>query len=321
MRIIGIVILVVSILSGCGAHGSSQEKMPPAEDTGVSEKSLPGFEADSAYMYVKHQVEFGPRVPNTPAHEMTAEWLASELSRHGAVVTLQRADLQGPDGKVIHSTNIMGSYNADKEDRLLLMAHYDTRPIADKDPNPAKRQLPIDGANDGASGVGVLLEMARLLGAADTGKGIDILFVDAEDSGIEEDDATWALGARYFTENPIKPGYAPSQVILLDMVGGKGALFPAEYFSRRSAPALDDSFRAAAAREGYEQLFPNTLGGAVNDDHLPFLEQGIPAIDIIDYRPGRGFCPTWHTHEDNLSNIDKGSLEAVGKTLVRFIYE
>lgn len=322
MRIIGLLIILVSIMSGCGAKSAGGDTgAGKPDDTETGGTAIPAFEADSAYTYLKRQVEFGPRVPNSAAHERTAEWLTSELQRHGAEVALQKADLRGADGTMLHCTNIFGRYNPEKDDRLLLIAHYDTRPYADKDPNPGNRHLPIDGANDGASGVGVLLETARLLGQTNPGKGVDILLVDAEDSGIEEDDESWALGARYFATNPIVPGYSPTRVILLDMVGGKGAIFPAEYFSRRSAPSLDDSFRSAAARAGYEHMFPNTIGGAVNDDHLPFLEQGIPAIDIIDYRPGSGFCPTWHTLDDNLSNIDRGALEAVGKSLVQFIYE
>lgn len=321
MRNIGILVILGLVLAGCGAKGTSQSKVGVPEDSVIQGKCIPGFAADSAYSYVKRQVEFGPRVPNTAAHERTAEWLASELKRHGANVTLQKADLKAADGTILKSTNIMGSFNPEMGDRLLLLAHYDTRPWADKDPDPANHKRPIDGANDGASGVGVLLEIARLLGQENPGKGIDILFVDAEDYGVEDDDESWALGARYFAENPITPGYSPARVILLDMVGGKGATFPAEYFSRRSAPALDDSFRSAAAREGYGQLFPNTIGSAVNDDHLPFLERGIPAIDIIDYRPGTGFCPTWHTVEDNMANIDAETLGAVGKSLARVIYE
>lgn len=312
------------LLLSCGAKGSASKENGDtsvrAESMDSAVVTIPAFNADSAYAYVARQVAFGPRVPNTEAHEQAARWLESELRRHGATVSIQKADLGAAQGNVLHSTNIMGSFNPEMGDRWLLLAHYDTRPQADKDPDPANHNKPIDGANDGASGVGVLLEAARILGQNNPGKGIDILFVDAEDSGTEDDDESWALGARYFAENPITPGYVPSRVILLDMVGGKDAVFPAEYFSRRGATALDNSFRRVAANEGLAHLFPSSIGGAVNDDHIPFLQQGIPAIDIIDYRPD-GFCPTWHTMTDNLENIDPKTLEAVGRVVTRFIYE
>lgn len=322
MRIKTATIGLMLLLLGCGTRGSgSSSGREESEVQQGIEANVPLFSSDSAYRNVARQVEFGPRVPNTAAHDTTAVWLASELARYGAEVTLQKADLQAWDGTVLRSTNIMGSFNPDLGDRLLLLAHYDTRPWADADPDEGNRTKPIDGANDGASGVGVLLETARLLGQHNPGKGIDILFVDSEDYGTEGDDESWALGARYFAANPIRPGYRAAKVILLDMVGGKGATFPAEYFSRQAAASLDDSFRQAAARAGYAELFPSHTGSAVNDDHIPFLQAGIPAIDIIDYRQEGGFPPTWHTLNDNLENIDPAILGAVGKSLIRFIYD
>ena len=324
-KIIGI-FLAVTLLGGCGSaarggHGDTDTCTGTAahENVGAETSAAPRFDADSAYAYVKRQVEFGPRVPNTEAHARTAAWLAAELRRHGAQVVEQKADLKAFDGTVLKMTNIMGSYNPQATDRLLLLAHYDTRPWADQDPDAANHSKPIDGANDGASGVAVLLETARMLGAAVTDTGIDILFVDAEDYGTDGDDDSWAMGARYFAENPIKPGYRPSRAILLDMVGDADASFPAEYMSRQAAPDLDDAFRAAAQRAGFADRFPRVMGGAVTDDHVQLIRQGVPAIDIIDYRPGTGFCPTWHTLDDNLSNISRETLRAVGQSLFEFL--
>lgn len=322
MREIMCIISVILMLSGCGASGKAgASAAQTAEEPDAARVSVPAFDADSAYSYVSRQVGFGPRVPNTSAHDAAAAWLASELRRHGAEVTEQKADLRAFDGTILKSTNIMGSFNEEMDNRLLLLAHYDTRPWADADPDPSNRSKAIDGANDGGSGTGVLLEAARAFGRQNPGIGIDILFVDSEDYGTEGDDTSWALGARHFAENPIKPGYRPAQAILLDMVGGKGAVFPAEYFSRQSAPGLDDAFRAAAERAGHGALFPKVYGGAVTDDHLELIRQGIPAIDIIDYRVNEGFCPTWHTMSDNMENIDRETLRAVGETLLRYIYE
>lgn len=319
MRNIMCIFSVILLLTGCGANGNagSTDSLQTEE---VRTRAVPAFNADSAYTYVKRQTDFGPRVPNTAPHDATAAWLSSELKRHGAEVTEQKADLRAFDGTILKSTNIMGSFNPGMDNRLLLLAHYDTRPWADEDPDDSNHKKAIDGANDGASGVGVLLEAARIFGQQNPETGIDILFVDSEDYGTEGDDTSWALGARYFAENPIKPGYRPAQAILLDMVGGKGAVFPAEYFSRQAAPGLDDAFRAAAAKAGHGDMFPRNYGGAVTDDHVELIKQGIPAIDIIDYRVNEGFCPTWHTMADNIDNIDKESLRAVGETLLHFIY-
>lgn len=320
---------IMSILSGflllAGCTSASKAGGTESTETGLAERRthemvVPAFDADSAYAYVAKQVAFGPRVPNSSAHEATAAWLSAELRRHGAELTEQKADLKAFDGTVLKNTNIMGSFNPEADNRLLLLAHYDTRPWADEDADKSNRRKPIDGANDGGSGVGVLLEAARQIGRQNPGYGIDILFADSEDYGTEGDESSWALGTRYFAENPIKPGYRPSEAILLDMVGGKGAVFPAEYFSRRSAPALDDAFRAAAERAGHGNLFPKVYGGAVTDDHVELIKQGIPAIDIIDYRVNEGFCPTWHTLDDTMENIDRETLRAVGETLMNYIY-
>lgn len=311
------------MLCSCGARGGEgstcQDVVDRAAQGADSGKRVLGFDADSAYHYVEAQVKFGPRVPNTEAHRLTGEWLASELKRHGAEVTLQRADLAAWDGTLLHAVNIMGSFNPEASERLLLLAHYDTRPWADQDPDPQAHKLPVMGANDGASGVGILLETARQLGQRPGAKGIDILFVDAEDYGTDGREDSWALGARHFATHPIREGYSPGQAVLLDMVGDRDAVFPAEYFSRRDAAWLDDAFRSAAARAGHASRFPANYGSAVTDDHVQLLEAGIPAIDIIDYRQGQGFCPTWHTTDDTMDHIDRGTLRAVGESLMQFI--
>ena len=301
----------------CGGGGKATGTNEQSEKVVVN---VPQFDADSAYLYVKNQVDFGPRVPNTKEHVACGNYLAGKLEAFGAKVTNQYADLIAYDGTLLKARNIIGSYKPESKKRIALFAHWDTRPWADNDADEKNHHTPILGANDGASGVGVLLEAARIFGQQNPETGIDILFVDSEDYGTEGDDTSWALGARYFAENPIKPGYRPAEAILLDMVGGKGAVFPAEYFSRQAALGLDDAFRAAAARAGHGDMFPRNYGGAVTDDHVELIKQGIPAIDIIDYRVNEGFCPTWHTMADNIDNIDKESLRAVGETLLHFIY-
>lgn len=288
----------------------------------MTEAPLGNFDADSTYSYLAKQVNFGPRVPNTEAHRKTKEWLVTELSRHGVKVTLQEAKLKAFDGTILEACNIFGQINPDAKERVLLLAHWDCRPWADEDPDPAKRKLPVDGANDGASGVAVLLELARQLAISPVDKGVDILFVDAEDWGEEGDDSSWALGTQYFAANPPVKGYNPRYAILLDMVGGEGAVFCREYFSERSAPQVAEKLWQTAHNLGYGEMFQNRMGSAILDDHVQLIKAGIPAIDIIEYHPEgeQGFNPRWHTTSDNLEGISKETLKAVGNTLATFLF-
>lgn len=318
------------ILNSCGvkADSSSRETLSflaesesVAAGDVVSHVPLVNFSADSAYSFIQKQVDFGPRVPNTKAHEAAGNWLSDKLKGFGFHVIEQKANLKAFDGTMLNAKNIFAQYNPDKKERILLLAHWDCRPWADKDPDPNKRSMPVDGANDGASGVGVLLEIARQLSLNPIDKGVDILFVDAEDWGSDGDDESWALGTKYFAENlPVK-GYSPQYAVLLDMVGGKEALFCREYFSERSAPRLAENIWQTAASSGYGNFFLNRLGGAIFDDHVQLIKAGIPAIDIIEYHPDNenGFNPNWHTTSDNMDGISQKTLEAVGNTLMLWI--
>lgn len=322
-------LLTFSLLS-CGAK-SRQQVSENLDFLAESESVAPGdvmtatplgnFDADSAYAYLASQVAFGPRVPNTGAHKATGDWLVSELKRHGARVIEQNASLKAFDGTVLNARNIFGRINPDSKERILLLAHWDSRPWADQDPDPAKRKMPVEGANDGASGVAILLEIARQLSLNPVNKGVDILFVDAEDWGTEGDDDSWALGTRYFVENPPLKGYSPEFAVLLDMVGGEGAIFCREYFSERSAPRIAEEIWQTAHQLGYEKMFLNRMGSAVMDDHVQLIRAGIPAIDIIEYHPDgdSGFNPRWHTTSDNLEGISKTTLNAVGSSLLQFL--
>lgn len=313
------IISLLCVLLACGSQRNENKQTGSNEQT--TTKMSIDFNADSAYDYINRQVLFGPRVPNTESHRNCREWLISELTRHGASVTRQDVKLTAFDGTKLDATNIIGSFNPESSDRLLLLAHWDCRPWADADPDPANHKKPVDGANDGASGVGVLLEIARQIGKNTTDKGIDILFVDAEDWGTDGDDESWALGSRYFANNPHQPGYKPQQAILLDMVGGHNAKFHKEYFSIQNAPSLVDKVWSVAAQSGYENYFLPEIGGAVTDDHVELLKVGIPAINIIEFHPTNGFNPTWHTTNDNMTAISKETLKAVGQTVINYIYK
>lgn len=311
-------LLLISCSAGRNVgEGDSAESEAPEAPT-----AAPAFDADSAYAFVERIVAFGPRVPNTEAHRLSGDALTAQLRSYGWDVIEQKATLNAFDGTPLKARNIFARINPEKPNRLLLMAHWDSRPWADADPDPAKQSLPVLGANDGASGLGVLLEIARQLSLQKSGAAVDILFTDAEDWGSHEDDDSWALGTRYFAQNPPVAGYRPSQAILLDMVGSPNASFGYEYFSRQSNPALLEKVWSAALSLGHGKYFHTGFGGAITDDHIELIKAGIPSIDIIDYRQGNGyegFDPVWHTSRDDMQNISRETLGAVGQTLMKVL--
>lgn len=307
-----------TLLLSCGAGKKADisDSTPAAQ---CEESSETYFSADSAYANVKRQVDFGPRMPGSAAHRECGDWLASRLRALGGEVTEQTAELTAFDGTRLPMRNIFARFNPKEGNRILLLAHWDTRPWADNDPDSSKHKTPIDGANDGASGTGVLLELARLAADGKISAGLDILLCDAEDWGTEGDDDSWAMGARYFAEHPPVKGYMPRAAILLDMVGAEGATFMREYFSQQANPALADAIWATASRLGYGDMFVNRMGSAINDDHVELIKGGIPAIDIIDYRDGEGFFSGWHTTGDNMDCISKETLGAVGAVMETYL--
>ncbi len=319
--------LYMTVALSCS--GSKNRGSDTTTSTETVQVIVPAFSADSAYQYVKQQVDFGPRVPNTPEHVACGDYLASELERHGAVVTNQYADLQAYTGTILKARNIIGSFQPENKKRVVLFAHWDSRPWACHDPNPALRRTPILGANDGASGVGVLLEMARLIGQQQPNIGVDIIFLDAEDYGTHpEDDVaggeeSWCLGAQYWARNPHVAGYNARYGILLDMVGGHQPTFYREYISERYAKGINQKVWNMAKKLGYNNYFIDQRGGAATDDHL-FVNEiaNIPTIDIIPHDPSGkySFDPNWHTVKDDMDNINPATLGAVGTVVTNVIY-
>jgi hypothetical protein len=314
-------IFIIVLLTSC--HQDAKPVKIQTESVAV-----PSFSPDSAYNYIQKQVSFGPRIPNTLSHQNCASYLADKLKNYGADVIEQKAELRAFDGTILHAVNIIGSFNTHQKNRILLFAHWDTRPWSDHDPDPKNYRTPLDGANDGASGVGVLLEIARQIGIKSPTTGVDIIFFDAEDygapSGYQGDvEDSWCLGTQYWAENPHQPGYKAKYGILLDMVGAPDATFMREQISEYYAPDVVNKIWNYAAGLGFEKYFINKQGGAVTDDHLYVNKlAGIPSIDIIHYSPQNknGFGDYWHTTNDNMSNIDKNTLFAVGTTLMKVIY-
>ena len=295
------------------------------------------FNADSAYLFCHEQCQYGPRIMNSDAHEQCAQYIISKFRNYGLDVITQKMMLTGYDGTQLNSTNIIARVNPEATYRVLICAHWDSRPWADNDIVEDNHHTPVLAANDGASGVAVMIEMARVLSDSSLLKdkqdlGIDFICFDAEDWGTPQwaenqanSDDTWALGAQYWAANPHVDGYKASYGILLDMVGGKGAHFYREGFSDYYARNIVDVVWSAANSLGYGNYFINAEGGTVTDDHKPINEIAhIPTIDIISYYPDcemSSFGPTWHTINDTMENIDRNVLQAVGATLTALLLQ
>ena len=292
----------------------------------------PVFSADSAFAYCEAQCAFGPRTMNSQAHDRCESWIVSKFQSFGMQVTTQKADLKGFDGTILHGTNIIASFKPQLTDRILLCAHWDSRPWADNDPDEANHHTPVLAANDGASGVAVMLEIARLLSSPDSlNIGIDFVCFDAEDWGVPQwsdapdDGNSWALGAQHWAANcPKKQAKTYRFGILLDMVGGQGAQFYKEGKSMEYASGVVDKVWRAAQVVGFGSMFPTQTGGSITDDHLPVNRLAkIPCIDIIPYYPScqqSSFGPTWHTVTDDMAHIDRTTLQAVGQTLIQVLF-
>ncbi len=317
-----VVFALALLMTSCGKKSDSTEKNTTLID-------VPRFNSDSAYAYVKQQVDFGPRVPNSEAHRSTAAWLEQKFRGYGARVVIQSFNTTAFDGKQLALTNIIATFNPEIQKRILLAAHWDTRPFADKD--TVKRDAPFDGANDGASGVGVLIEIARQLKNTKPAAGVDIILFDGEDYGEKANSQSqiplpadlkdwWCLGSQHWSRNKHKPGYQAYYGILLDMVGARDARFFRERTSVEFAPGIVDKVWNAAALQGYSDVFIKQDVGAITDDHY-FVNSiaRIPMIDIVQY-DGTSFGDFHHTTQDNMTVIDKRTLGAVGQTVLYVVY-
>lgn len=316
-------ILFALILSGVVFVSCNQESGPRLnfEPQG---REVPNFNADSAYHFIEQQVEFGPRNPGSEGHQQTKKYLLEKLQSYAGErsVYAQEFTSAGYEGDTLELSNIIAAFNTQSTDRILLSAHWDTRPRAEKDPdNPEK---PILGADDGGSGVGVLMELARTFQENPPPVGVDIVLFDGEDYGKEGDMGKYFLGSRHWAENPPVQGYSPKFGILLDMVGGQNAQFPKEGNSTMFALAVVNELWAIAEEKGYGNLFIDKEGNAISDDHVVVNRiLGIPMIDVIRHTPspdGAEFAPYWHTHEDDMDIISKETLNGVGHVLMELIY-
>ena len=299
---------------------------PDSSGLKFSEKGreVPAFNADSAYHFVQQQVDLGPRVPNTEAHRKAEAYFADKLKEYAGdnAVFVQEFTAQGYDEE-LELGNVIAAFNLSAPDRIMLSAHWDSRPRADMD--TTRKEEGIVGADDGGSGVAVLLELARMFSENPPPIGVDLVLFDGEDYGKSGSLDKYFLGSRYWSNNPPVPGYSPRFGILLDMVGAKEAQFPKERYSLSYAPNLVQEVWNIADEKGYDNYFLNEEGAAVSDDHVIVNEQArIPIINIINHSRGpRGnaeFAPHWHTHADNMDIISRETLQAVGDVMAELIY-
>lgn len=318
-------VLVVLSLTTCNTRPSEQKPPTVAAKPTIE---VPDFNADSAYAFTAAQIAFGPRVPNTTAHQACFSYLYAKLGEYCDTVISQPGKARAWNGTTLNFKNIIGVFNPSATHRILLAAHWDTRPYADNDADPSVHQTPIDGANDAASAVGVLLEIARQLQINDINIGVDIIFFDAEDYGEPRgtsgiDGEFWCLGSQHWAKKPHTLGYDAKFGILLDMVGVPEARYFMEGTSMYYAPDVMRRVWDMAASAGYDRYFIKRESPPIIDDHL-YVNRilGIPTIDIIHHEEGSstGFFEHWHTVTDNLENVDKNSLKAAGQVVLYVIY-
>ncbi|MCC5921638.1 MAG: M28 family peptidase [Cyclobacteriaceae bacterium] len=317
------------VLVGC--ERSEQSSYQSIEKPEESLLQVPSFSADSAFRYIEEQLAFGYRIPNTEGHRQAAVYLREKLAALGANVQIQEFTATAYTGEELSLKNIVGSYYPNASRRIMLAAHWDTRPFADKDDEDP--DSPFMGANDGGSGVAVLLEIARILQMHDPGIGVDIMFFDGEDYGEPEgsksdddldENIYWCLGSQYWEENPHIPNYSAYFGILLDMVGAKGAKFYREGYSRQAAGQVLNTIWKTAHRLGHDYYFINSDAPGILDDHIFMIRSGIPTVNIVDHDPDseKGFFGKYHhTHDDNIDLIDRRTLNAVGETVLQVIFE
>ena len=296
------------VLAGCPSAGQDTRNATTVES------KAPRLSADSAFEHIKTQVAFGPRVPGMAGHRKQLEWMLQYLRGRADTVIEQSFSQTATTGRKLQLSNVFARFNPASPDRVLLVAHWDTRPTADEDQDPERQQQPISGANDGASGVALLMEIANVLSKNEPPIGVDLLFVDGEDYAADN----MYLGAKYFAAN-LPAGYKPLYGILVDMIADQNPVFPIEPSSKDFAPEVVERVWRTAEEIGYGNYFRRGGGTGVEDDHYALNQAGIRTIDIIDfdYGPGNSY---WHTSGDTLEHTSPLGLGVVGAVLLELIF-
>ena len=313
MKIKFIIILFLSIYFGCQNEQNVQQETKKID--------IPVFNYDSAFSFIEKQISFGPRNLSSEGAILCLNYLKQKLNLYADNVIIQTSKTKTYDNKEHDFFNIIAEFNPENPNRIFLCAHWDTRHIAEND--PFEKNKPIIGANDGGSGVGVLIEIARIIKNNPIGVGIDIILFDAEDHGTDSNVNSWCLGSQYWSKNPHKKNYWAKYGVLLDMVGGENAQFTIEGGSYKYAEKYVEKIWNKGNELGYGNYFVYDKTKEIIDDHF-FINRiiGIPTLDIIeyDYQTESNFNKHWHTHKDELSIISKETLNAVGETLINIIY-
>lgn len=297
--------LVAGAAASCGGADASSREIPGA---------VTGFDGALALERVRKQVAFGPRVPGTAAHRAMGDWLVEELRARADTVIVQEWTHTTADGKRLPMRNILARFRPTDPQRVLYLAHWDSRPISDRALDPSQAQLPVPGANDGGSGVAILLGVADVLKQQAPSTGVDLLFTDGEDWGSFDTNTDVLIGAHYFAEHLPEPGYAPLFGVLFDMVGDEKPVFEQEGHSVRGAPEVVQRVWSTAQRLGHGAVFTNRMGIEITDDHVPLLAKGLRVIDVIDLD-----YPWHHTPEDTPDKVSQSTLQIVGDVAVTLL--
>lgn len=310
LRAYTVFVLTVTVAIGCGGADGRSEN-----DSAVpSRPSHPRFDGSAAYDLIQRQVAFGPRVPGTEGHSEMADWLEGYLRERADTLIVQRFTHVTSEGETIPLVNFLARFRPQAGPSTLLLAHWDTRPTADSALDPEDRDEPIPGANDGASGTAVLLQLADMLATTPPPRPVDLLFVDGEDYGDFGLGEDVFLGSRHFAEN-MPDGFDASFGVLLDMIGDRDLDIYVEGNSNRLAPEVVDRVWGLAARLGFGDIFHREVRHTIADDHIPLNEAGIPTINVIDFD-----YDYWHTLLDTTDKVSASSLEVVGTVMSRLIY-
>ena len=289
--------ITIGLLFGCSSGGEAALQ----------------FDGAMALSYVEAQMNFGNRIPNTEAHRRTGDWILAHLRSRADSVVIQEFDHVTADGDTLHLRNFIGKFRPDVAERILFVAHWDTRPIAENDTNLGRRRLPTPGANDGASGVAVLLGVADDLQREPPAFGVDLLFVDGEDYGDFGAGRDVLLGSRFFADN-LPEGYEPLFAVVFDMVGDINLRVSQEGYSRDAAPEVVDRVWRTARDAGFGNVFRSAVGTSITDDHIPLQRAGIRAIDVIGWPYDHH-----HTTDDTLDKVSGRSLAIVGTVALALV--
>lgn len=322
------ILVIFALILSLSSCKKSTEENQTTQLPDYTKVEIPTFNADSAYSYVKAQCDFGPRTPMSKAAQLCGDYLIDFMKKYADTVYVQNFSSSLWDSTKVEGRNIIASFNPEASERVVLAAHWDSRLWADEDPNEENHKKAIDGANDGASGVGVLMEIARVFRQKQNTQGVDIIFFDLEDQGTPswaksdvEDQSDWCLGSQYWSKTPHYPCYTATYGILLDMVGYKNLRFTKEGLSMHYAAYIMNKVWDIAEAKGYSNIFINETTYPIMDDHhWVNMYAKFPMIDIVQNDPTCSFFPFWHTMQDNMENISKESLRIVGEVCLTTIF-